>query len=417
MPALLFALWIILSPTVGACQRPVDSLAGQVDVNDVFRQLFHKKQVPDSSKKATALSILPSAGYNPSIGLQIGVTSTGGQTLGNPATTTFSVFNWNAYVSTKKLASFELKHNVFTADNALNLQGGLQVGRKVAFDYGIGTGRMKQSDGSFSFNNIPFENNPDVFPITYTYIRFNERVYRKLFRYVYAGAGLAVNWYTNIDNQRTDVDVTRTHNYRYSIRNGYNPENYVTSGLLFNLQYNSRDQPNRPYKGIYADVVLRVNQKWMGSNKEALQIKTELRKYWSLSRKNPEHILGFWFWGNYLLHGSVPYLELPGTGSDAAERIGRAYTIGRFKGLSFVYMEGEYRFPLTHNKLLSGVLFANTETANNKRNAKLYEYWEPGLGGGLRLLFNKNSRSNLCIDYGRGNYGSNGVFLGLNEVF
>ena len=42
---------------------------------------------------------------------------------------------------------------------------------------------------------------------------------------------------------------------------------------------------------------------------------------------------------------------------------------------------------------------------------------EPGAGVGLRILFNKYTRSNLCVDYGVGNYGSSGLFLGLNEVF
>jgi outer membrane protein assembly factor BamA len=117
------------------------------------------------------------------------------------------------------------------------------------------------------------------------------------------------------------------------------------------------------------------------------------------------------------LNGSVPYLELPGTGSDINQRIGRGYTISRFKGPSFFYNEMEYRFPLTNNKLLSGVLFFNMETAGNQKNVRLFDYWEPGAGAGLRILFDKHTRSNLCIDYGFGNYGSRGIFVGLNEVF
>src|SRR5580698_6664366 len=132
----------------------------------------------------------------------------------------------------------------------------------------------------------------------------------------------------------------------------------------------------------------------MGSNHESMQLKTELRKYWSLSKKNPEEVIAFWLWGSYLLRGTIPYLELPGTGSDAAGRLGRGYTIGRFKGPSFYYNEGEYRFPITQNKLLSGVAFANFETADNQssnsvKNIRLFEYMEPGAGIGLRLLFNK----------------------------
>lgn len=411
-------MMLLACTSLFAQEHIADSLSNQTDVREVLGRIFSNK----SAKKVTikhpsTTSILPSAGYSPSFGLAVGVTSTGGTTFGNPKTTNFSVYNWNAYVSTGGLASFELKHNTYTPNNRLNLLGSFQVGRKVAFDYGVGTGVKNQSDGNFSLNNIPFENNPDVFQMRYTYFKLTERLYRRLFDHVYAGAGFSANWYGGIRNGTKNDSVTRTHNYRYSMINKFRANNYMANGFLFNIEYDSRDHPNRPYEGLYADVVLRTNQEWLGSSHNAVQLKTELRKYWSLSAKNPEHLLAFWLWGNYLLSGSIPYFELPGTGSDMAERTGRAYTIGRFKGLSFFYSEGEYRFPLLDNKLLSGVVFANVETASNQRSSKLFRYWEPGAGVGLRLLFNKYSRSNLCIDYGRGNYGSSGIFLGLNEAF
>ena len=37
----------------------------------------------------------------------------------------------------------------------------------------------------------------------------------------------------------------------------------------------------------------------------------------------------------------------------------------------------------------------------------------PAAGGGLRLLLNKHSRTNLCVDYGWGAHGS----LGIQEAF
>jgi len=116
-----------------------------------------------------------------------------------------------------------------------------------------------------------------------------------------------------------------------------------------------------------------------------------------------------------LLSGALPYLELPGTGSDAYDRIGRAFIIGRFKGMSFVYNEAEYRFPLTGNKLLSDVAFVNAEMANNQQRKKLFRYREPGGGTGLRLLFNKYTRPNLCIDYARGAYTSRVSFWDLTR--
>ncbi|MBD1391880.1 BamA/TamA family outer membrane protein [Mucilaginibacter glaciei] len=399
-----------------------DSLQTQTDLRDAFRHILKPNAVKKDTinDNAATSSILPALGYSPSFGLAIGVTSSGGRRLGNPATTNFSIYNWNAYASTGGLASFEIKHNVYTPDNKFNLLGGIQVGRSVALDYGIGTGLKNQGDGNFAFNNLPFENNPDVFQMRYTYFKINERVYKRLFGHFFAGAGIVADWYGNIRNQNPNTPQTSTHNFRYSIRNNYNPNSYRANGLLFNLEFDSRDHPNRAYKGLYVDVVLRTNRQWLGSTQNAAQLKTELRKYFSLSKQNPEHVLAFWIWGNYLLGGSVPYLSLPGTGADVSTRTGRAYTIGRFKGISFFYSESEYRFPITENKLLSGVVFANVETASNLRKVdriKLFQHWEPGAGAGLRMLLNKYSRSNICLDYGMGHYGSSGIFLGLNEAF
>lgn len=413
-----FLLFLSISTVFG--QEKQDSpevLKRQSDAKDIIRSIFRKKTTVDSGESHPYFTILPSAGYNPSVGLSVGVTSTAGKMYGNPNTTTLSVYNGNAYVSTYGLATFELKENVFTADDKFNIQGGIQLGKTVAYDYGVGSGHAVQGEGSFAINSFPLANNADVFPIEYTYLKFSERIYKQIFRHVYVGAGVIANFYTNIDDQRKLGPNISTHNYRYSQLNGYPTDGYQANGFLLNFEYNSRDQTNRPYKGLYIDLVLRSNQTWMGSNHEAMQLKTELRKYWSLSKKDPEEVIAFWLWGNYLLRGSIPYLELPGTGSDAAGRVGRAYTIGRFKGPSFYYNEAEYRFPITANKLLGGVVFANMETADNQRTIKLFQYIEPGAGIGLRLLFNKYTRSNLCIDYGRGNYGSSGLFLGLNEVF
>jgi len=398
-----------------------DSLKNQSDANGLLNSFFSSKKpvTADTSRQEKNFfwAVLPSAAYNPSVGFAIGATSAAGKYFGDRHNTILSVMNAGAYISTNGLSTLEFKHNAFTSKNIWNLQGTVQVGKTIAKDNGLGTGQRSVGDGPFHMGDQHFDDNPNEFPIRYTYLKINERIYRKITDHIYVGAGLSFNFYNNIDDNRKSIPVEETHNYRYSIRKGYYPFKYNANGILLNFQYNSRDQPNRAFKGVYADIILRTNQGWLGSNRNAVQLKAEFRKYWSLSDTDPENVLAFWHWANYLLSGSLPYLELPGTASDAYGRIGRAFIIGRFKGPSFVYNEAEYRFPLTKNKLLSGVTFVNIESANNQRDIKLFRHWEPGAGFGLRLLFNKYTRSNMCFDYARGSYGSNGFFLGLNEVF
>jgi len=57
------------------------------------------------------------------------------------------------------------------------------------------------------------------------------------------------------------------------------------------------------------------------------------------------------------------------------------------------------------------------QTANDEQGTKLFQVFQPGGGGGLRLLFNKATRTNLALDYAWGKFGNRGFFLNLNESF
>ncbi len=397
--------------------QPEDSLRKVRDLQDLIRSAFKAQKYNDTAQSHSNLSLLPSIGYNPSYGLDFGIVLSGGKFRGDAVNTTFSVFNANIFISTNGLASVEFRQNDFSSRNEWNLQGDYQAGRTIALDYGLGTGRPHQGDDNFVLNGLPVNLGPGVVPIQYNYFKFYEKICRRVFDNLYAGMGFIIDGYQNIFRPGKGDARRHSYNTMYSVRNGYPLAGYWANGVLFNLQYNTRDQPNRPYKGIYADVVLRLNTPALGSDHAATQLKTELRKYWSLSSTNPEHVLAFWSWGSYVLKGSLPYLELPGTGGDADERGGRPYTIGRFKGTSFYFNELEYRYPMTENKLLSGVAFVNVQTGSNQNKIDLFDRWNSGEGLGLRLLLNKYTRSNISVDYGVGNYGTKGLFVALNETF
>jgi hypothetical protein len=81
-----------------------------------------------------------------------------------------------------------------------------------------------------------------------------------------------------------------------------------------------------------------------------------------------------------------------------------------------LYLETEYRFNLTPNGLLGGVVFANAQSFS-KELSKQLSVIAPGAGVGLRIKLNKFSGANLCIDYGFGIEGSKGLSVNLGEVF
>ncbi|MBN9295640.1 MAG: BamA/TamA family outer membrane protein [Filimonas sp.] len=411
------ALVIVLLFVAIVChaQRDTFDLSRQKDLLDIAHSIFKAHDTASVKNKST-IALLPALGYNPSIGFQIGINMTGGKYLGNKDNTTMSVGALGGYVTTKGIVCLQFRHNAFTEKNKWNFQGNWQVSRIVTLDYGVGTGITEGNVDDFSIIGIPVRNADSVYPIKFTYIRFTERAYREIASHLYAGFGVSVDIRTKIDDEKRDSGYLTPH-YLYNNYHGFDPQHYTASGFLFDLLYNTKEHPNRAYGGTYADVGVRVNQTWVGSTKNSFQAFTELRKYWSLSKRMPEHVIAFWHWGSYRLSGDIPYLELPGTGSDTYARSGRGYTTGRFKGKSFFYAETEYRFPLSDNHLFGGVVFCNVQSGSNDTGVKLMQNWEPGYGLGLRVLFNKNTRTNICFDYARGRYGASGFFLGLNEVF
>ena len=326
-----------------------------IDVGDIWRSVFRKKEGKGKSKK-TDIAILPTVSYNPSFGLLLGGSIDAGAVFGNGPETIYSTFGLSASVTTKGNVSGTVRHNIFTPGNRWNLQGNCQITTMGIVDYGIGTG---QGGGGFqrkgiALNALPTKNSDSSFPIRYKQLRLFDKIYRQAGRYLFVGGGLSFDMFWNILDEKHGEGFSTPHS-RYSDRNGFDTMKYSANGFLLAFQYNSREHPGRSYGGFYADVNILFNKTWLGSSRNSTLLMYDLRKYFSLSKRNPENVIAFWHWASYKLGGSIPYLEMPGTAHDTYGRSGRGYTFGRFKGPSFAYFETEWRFPITRNKFISGV--------------------------------------------------------------
>ncbi len=383
----------------------------QYDIADLARAIFY----PNRNKRdvvPTVITIIPNIAANPTIGFQIGIKAVGGKKLGKDPATFMSVAATSATITTKGIINFYFTHNVFTEGNKWNIQGSLVAARSVVPDYGLGIGV-----GDYSSIENQVLTNPERTGYVFhsLFLSFREKIYKEVRKNLFAGAGVSFDIRRRVEDRFSPTPVTP---YTiYNKRMGYSNNHYSSNGLLFNVQYTTRDNQNRAYRGMYADAGFRLNQTWMGSTKNALQFTADVRKYWSLSSRNPEHVIAWWNWGAYLIRGSLPYLELAGIGKDPASRSGRGYKIGYFKGTQFQYSEIEYRFPIMTNKFISGAAFFNIQSSNDLVGTRLFQQWQPGGGAGLRVLFNKSTRTNLCLDYAFGKFGSGGFFLGINETF
>lgn len=397
-------------------RRATINFKDEVDFSDVKAHLFGKETKPDTSSFSKLRKLLiPSFSVNPTSGFEVGLTLAALKVFGKPDSTSLSTGSLELSASTKGLAYISYKHSIFFPKNKWSLQGNWQIGRAQVFDYGLGTGHSSAYGSGYVVNGQPVD---DVYKLKYTSFRFRETAYKKIIGGFYGGIGITLNAYTGINEDNRD-NIYAYH-YQHTSSLGIPLWHYLANSLSFNLQYDTRDHPNQPFKGVFADVGVKSYKKAIGSSENATQLTTEFRKYWSLSASTPQQVLAFWHWASYSLAGRLPYLELPGTSTDNDERSGRAYTVGRFKGESFFYSEAEYRFPILDNKFISGVTFINVQSASSDigpKQIKIFQAWEPGAGMGLRILYNKYTRSNICIDYGIGNYGAKGLFINLNEAF
>ena len=122
---------------------------------------------------------------------------------------------------------------------------------------------------------------------------------------------------------------------------------YGTNGVKLTLLTDTRDNTANSYKGYFASASMLYNIKIGNNSQQSYQLLYDARYYLGLSSVNKRKVLAFWSWGSFLLHGNLPYLALPSISWDTYNRSGRGFIQGRYRGLSMVYSEVEYRFPIS----------------------------------------------------------------------
>ncbi|UFH53285.1 BamA/TamA family outer membrane protein [Spirosoma sp. KNUC1025] len=251
-----------------------------------------------------------------------------------------------------------------------------------------------------------------VINMDYAYLRFYQSLLRRLIPNLYAGLGYHLDLHWNIASYARNRELTRISRYPYGVEG-----RSVSSGPTLQLLYDNRQNAINPTGGLYVNAVLRANSQLLGSDETYQSLLLEIRKYVHLPASS-DNILALWSYNALTLSGNPPFLDLPSTGWDSNGNVGRGFIQGRFRGKKLLYAETEYRFHITHDRLLGGVVFANAQTVTEPdQTSGQFEKVIPAVGAGLRVKMNKISRTNLSVDYGFGLDGSKGLFFNLGEVF
>jgi hypothetical protein len=364
----------------------------QKDVMDILAQLKKKRtgaseKGKDSTRKVL-YSIVPAVGYTLSTGFTGLLTANAAFYLSDPATTNISSISSSFIYTQYNQITVPLLANIWTKDNGYDIVIDWRYFKYPQDTYGLGESSLQDADN-----------------IDYSHIRLHQSLLKSVGNSFYVGAGYFLDYRWHIKQAGTNEDVK---NYGLT-------KSSVSSGPLLTLLFDDRKNSINPLKGTYANVQYRPNMTELGSNNNWQSLVLDVRQYINFP-SGSQNTLAFWNYTWLTVKGKPPYLDLPSTSWDPSNNTGRGYIQGRFRSLNMLYFESEYRFAIMQNGLLGGVVFANAQSFSNWPTAK-FSSVAPAAGLGIRIKVNKQSRTNIAIDYGFGLKNSRGLFVNLGEVF
>jgi outer membrane protein assembly factor BamA len=376
-----------------------DSLKGKKDIIDIVGPIFLSKDASKGrselniSNKKFYFSLLPSSAGIPGGGTAFITTTNISYYLGDKKTTKLSSINITPYTNFIDRYGISFRSNIWLKNNSWNLLGDFRLLVYPQNSWGLGGSTQKGNEVLINYN----------------YSRFYESALKKIAPNVFAGIGISYDHHSHI---KAEGDSS----FYNSIKPYYDTleATSYSTGITFNLQFDSRDNTTNPERGFFASAKYRFNPVIFCNTGSWTEWFFDVRKYLPLSNKSHE-VLAFWsFW--WVTHGSyIPYLDLPSTMWDSYARSGRGFMQGRYKSDKELYLEAEYRRDLTANGLLGLVLFANLQSFS-EFNTTQYKYWHPAIGSGLRVKFNKFSKTNIVLDYAFSKEYST-YYINISETF
>jgi hypothetical protein len=374
------------------------ALHPQRDLKDIVRHIFntnHPRVADDDDVKDTRkhFSFVPALGYT----LQTGFA---GIVSGNLAyfnetgkTSKLSSISTNVTYSQYRQVIIPLLADIWTKGNRYNFITDARFISYPSSIYGLG-GRTDPNKGV---------------TINFSGFKLHQTVMKSVSDNVYLGIGY---YYDRFWNIKALDQVSRGVNHQITRELGTKE---TASGPAFRFLYDTRLNQLNPQQGIYYSICYRSNMKALGSDSSSQSLQIDARTYFHFPVQS-KNVMAFWTLDWLTASGTPPYLNLPSTGWDDAYNTGRGYIQGRYRGRKMLYFESEYRFGISNNGLLGGVMFVNLQNFSSDLSAE-YNKLFLGYGAGLRIKLNKYSGANLCVDYGFGQNGSHGFFVNLGEVF
>jgi hypothetical protein len=379
--------------TLGLYKQPgMDSMVDFVD--GIYRVLnITKPRGMDQKLNKYHLAFVPGVEYSLATGFATSINADIVLPYKNPKDNQSIIFSELKFTQNKQIIS-QLASNLWLNNNQYNITTNWSYLKYPQIDFGL---------GSNSTLNL-------LDSIDYSYLKLHQSFLKKIAPNLYFGPGLNIDYHWNIvDTTIKNKPVVGFNEYGFTKHSN-------SVGVLLNLLYDTRKSLVNPVaNSSFLNIIYRDNLTFLGTDAPSQTLLFDYRKYLPFP-KGSKNILAFWSYNIFTLAGKQAYLDLPATASDTYGNFGRGYIQGRFRGDKLMYAESEYRFGITENGFLGGVVFANMQSLS-ERQGKPIQSLLPGYGAGIRIKLNKHSNTNIAIDYGMGQGGSKGIFMNLGEVF
>jgi hypothetical protein len=313
--------------------------------------------------------------------------------LGNDATNTNrSTVYFYPYIGVGGQYGFDIQSFIWYPQNKWNFIGEYFIHNYPQSTWGLGGDKTDEHETMVDNDHL----------------RIHQRSMKEIWTDFSAGIGYALDHHYNISVAESEWDTLNSYL-------PYNQDNSVSSGMLFPILYDSRRNSANPKQGFMAGLTFRFNTPWLGSDEKWQSMFLDVRKYFPLTnRKSDVVAIRGYYWTT--LSGEAPYLDLPSvrwepTGGQSSRGIQQ----NRYKSNALIDLEAEYRFGITANGLIGGVVFGSV-TSVSEYQSQQFLYWHPAGGAGVRMKFNKYSDTNIAFDVALSK-GFVNVYLFIGEAY
>ena len=401
----LVAVLLLWPPSTLSAQEPSPAAPAleEIDLPELFRAWRQKPPPPEKEPGHKAFIVAPVIGSNPSAGFLLGAAGQMTMFRGDPSTTSITSGIASFTVSTKKQIVVNVRFGSFSEGNQWFIEGDNRFQSTSQNIYGFGSNTPSSS----------------AIPTDYGFIRVHETLSRKVAGNFYVGGGFLFDSHTDVRPADSSDPNWPTSPYLvYSEAHGLPASSQQSAGFSVNALLNHRDNEISARRGW----IVSSQYRWsfdglLGGDSSWQEFAADGRAYVPVDSSG-RHRVALWSYTRLVTKGVAPYFDVPATVMDTYGRSARGYQEGRYRGERLVYGEAEYRGPLMSNGLLGMVAFATTTTVSNSQTGeKLFDSLAPSVGGGLRLLLSKRSRTNLCFDLAWGKDGATGVYLAIQDAF